>query len=447
MLRTLRTRRPAFTLVEMLVVMGIIIALAGVAVAVAESGAFGSQKVISAADRASGWLLIAKQRAVRDQTANGVRFFRHPQAAADPNTYAYRFTEAQYIEQPNPWAPNPAQEANPTGPRIVFSYQWTTSTTPPQFVVKEVYLVSFDPQNPAVNTARAADLAEFDSRVSAGDYLRLPDLGANIRVIDTGSPPGPQPGPTAQLFLNVPNPTVGQPPVDVQVPPTNFRRLIVDLQQLQQTLDLSAANSPFTSGNPQRATMTTYKFAFQAQPRPLMGEPILQLTGNTCIDFRDQTERVVLGGQPVTNPYYLPTNLNNPPNTDPRLTSNPQISTTTTFGVDVNTPTSSPAPPGSWEYFDILFTPTGQVQNPQGGLICLWIRDPDKLGPANNLQPHPRFQPPTPTDSPAAFDQAGEQVLVTVYTRSGYIAVHPVTRPGTGPDPYTAAKDGINSGF
>ena len=35
-----------------------------IAVAVAESGAFGSQKVISAADRASGWLLIAKQRAV-----------------------------------------------------------------------------------------------------------------------------------------------------------------------------------------------------------------------------------------------------------------------------------------------------------------------------------------------------------------------------------------------
>lgn len=441
MLRTLRTRRPAFTLVELMVVMGIMIALAGIAVAVAESGAFGSQKVISAADRASGWLLIAKQRAVRDQTPNGVRFFRHPQAATDPNTYAYRFTEAQYIEQPNPWAPNPAQEGNPTGPRIVFSYQWTTSTTPPQFVVKEVYLVSFDPQQQPgspTNQARAADLTEFDSRVSAGDYLRLPDLGANIRVIDSGSNPPAQPSPSAQIVLNLPNPTAGQPPVNVPVPQANFRRLLVDLQQLQQTLDLSAANSPYSNGNPQLATMTTYKFAFQAQPRPLMGEPILQLTGNTCIDFRDQTDQVQVGNTAVPNPYYQPANLGFTKVADPRTAAG--VSTTTSSGVDVGLASG-------WEYFDILFTPTGQVQNPQSGLICLWVRDPDKLGPANNLQPHPRFQPPTPTDSPTAFDQAGEQVLVTVYTRSGYIAVHPVTRPGTGPDPYTAAKDGINSGF
>jgi type II secretory pathway pseudopilin PulG len=422
-------RRPAFTLVELLVVIALIIALAGIAVAVAESGAFGSQKVISAGDRASGWLLIARQRAIRDGAARGVRFFRSPQAVANPGdqAQAYRFTEAQYIEQPDPWVPNPAQEGNPFGPRIVFSYQWNPTATPPQYVVKEVYLVAFDPNgNSGTNNALAGSLLEYDQRVTAGDYLRLPEFGASIRITDTGSPPGPQPGANPWLVLNRADGS------DVTVPPANFRRMYVDVSQLQQVLDLAAAHNVRRNNNdPQRGVLTTYKYAFQARPRPLIGEPILQLTGNSCIDFRDRNP----GSAPNLNPYYPAANLGL------TLAQNPPP---TTFGVDVT-------PGSNWEYFDILFNPDGTVQNPQGGLICLWVRDPDKIGPSNNLQPHPRLQtqPALQTDSPAAFDQAGEQVLVTIYTRTGLIATHPVARPDGSPttDPYRNAKDGINSGF
>ncbi|MGL6095447.1 MAG: prepilin-type N-terminal cleavage/methylation domain-containing protein, partial [Fimbriiglobus sp.] len=68
-------RRPGFTLVELLVAISIAILLAALAAGLINSGAFGSQRVISSADRVSGWLLIAKQRAQRDGQPRGVRFF------------------------------------------------------------------------------------------------------------------------------------------------------------------------------------------------------------------------------------------------------------------------------------------------------------------------------------------------------------------------------------
>ena len=68
-------RRSGFTLVELLVVMTLMVILAALAVGVAYSGAIGSQKVVSGGDRASGWLLISKQRAQRDGAPRGVRFY------------------------------------------------------------------------------------------------------------------------------------------------------------------------------------------------------------------------------------------------------------------------------------------------------------------------------------------------------------------------------------
>jgi prepilin-type N-terminal cleavage/methylation domain-containing protein len=82
-------------------------------------------------------------------------------------------------------------------------------------------------------------------------------------------------------------------------------------------------------------------------------------------------------------------------------------------------PTSSPDP-----YYDILFSPSGTVQNLLGssnGKIILWVRDVS--------------QDP---------DQPGEQSLITVYTRSGVIAAHPVDL--TSGNPYSFTLDPRYSG-
>lgn len=353
MTRTGAAGRPAFTLVELLVVMSMVIVLAALAVGVAESGAFGSQKVVSAADRASGWLLVAKQRALRDGRPRGVRFLLSPGGAAD----YYTSREAQYIEVPEAWTPNPT--ALSTGPRIVFVYQTGPSS-------QQVYFAS---QNPSDVQAGS----EFDQRVTAGYMLWLPELGGNYYVN--------QVGPVTQVTAGGAN--------------LSARLLTLGTTTGVPTYpDLGAAVSPTTT--PPTATKSTFQFAFVAPPQPLVGEPLLQLTGQTiAIDVRF---------------------VQDPPTTGP-LVVRPLGPLATTGGVTAT----------GTQHFDVLFTPSGQVLGAPGGLIALWVRDQEKVA-----------------DPRGAFDQAGEQVLVAVYPRTGAIATHPVTN---GTDPHAAAKDGLNSGL
>lgn len=371
-------RRVAFTLIELLVVMAIMIVLLAITAAVAFSGAFNSQKVVHASDRASGWLLIAKNRAKRDGVPRGVRFLRDPANLT-------QVTEAQYIEAPEQWAPNPNQELNPSGPRIMFAYTQHKQPPPvnplyPAVQFRQVFFVS--------NVA--ADLAEFDQRVTPGDMLILPEIGGPYRIVSISTTSPLNSAPTdQQVHTGVPIPGgffLHRNPGNAN---DNARELI-----LASYPDLGALHSPTPTGPPvpRETTLTTYKFAIQPQPRPLLGEPLLQLTGTTVIDF-------AAVGQP-----------------------------TTTVGVTMD-------PTG---HFDILFSPSGQVLNNPNGLICLWVRDPEKL------QGNPRL----PNDS-AGYDLAGEQILVTIYTRTGFIATHPISTLGFGPgyDPWLFAKDGVNSGF
>ena len=272
-----RPARPGYTLVELLVVMSLIILLAALALGVSQTGMFGSQKVISAGDRVSGWLLIAKQRAVRDGAPRGVRFFSSP---GDPT----RFTEAQYIESPEAWVPNPGQETNPTGARIVFSIQWWKSPVPgkPNVVssTQPTWNAAGDPTgnvNPpkcyyasgtssggswVVSAAVLSDMSEFDQRVSIGDSLTLPEFGKNFRIT----------GINASVTEVV---TIG----GVQVPPSAFREL-----GLMNTPDFSAAGTEHPSSmTPAQAltrpgSLTTYKFGFQRSPQPLLGEPALPVS-------------------------------------------------------------------------------------------------------------------------------------------------------------------------
>jgi len=87
--------RSAFTLVELLVVIAVIVALLGLVAAVAPR--FGErQRPSRGAGQLQSWLNLAKQRALRDQRPRGIRLPSVPNNAAG---YAY-ITEVQFIELP-----------------------------------------------------------------------------------------------------------------------------------------------------------------------------------------------------------------------------------------------------------------------------------------------------------------------------------------------------------
>jgi prepilin-type N-terminal cleavage/methylation domain-containing protein len=90
-LRTIR-KRPGFTLIELLVAMTIIVFLATLAVLILPRLNEG-QRAGKGADMLQGWLLIAKQRALRSGVACGLHF------NDDPNNPLF-MTEAYYVEQP-----------------------------------------------------------------------------------------------------------------------------------------------------------------------------------------------------------------------------------------------------------------------------------------------------------------------------------------------------------
>ena len=92
-------RRNAFTLMEMLVAITIIVVLAALAAAFAPR-IDDNQKLSRAVDNLEQWLLTAKMRARRDGLATGLRFV---QAPGDANsTYGPSYSQFQYIQQPDP---------------------------------------------------------------------------------------------------------------------------------------------------------------------------------------------------------------------------------------------------------------------------------------------------------------------------------------------------------
>ncbi len=94
-------RSAGFTLVELLVVVFLILVLATLVVAFAPRLAE-RQKVPRGASQLQGWLLIAKQRAKRDQLPTGVRLQPDPD---NPNVYR----ELQYIQKPDDWTGGPVR--------------------------------------------------------------------------------------------------------------------------------------------------------------------------------------------------------------------------------------------------------------------------------------------------------------------------------------------------
>lgn len=91
-----RARRGGFTLIELIVVISILAALAALTVAFFPS-AYSSAREASAAQQVQGWLSIAKQRAQRDGQPRGVRLWIK-------DTSTMQVSECEYIEQPPDYA-------------------------------------------------------------------------------------------------------------------------------------------------------------------------------------------------------------------------------------------------------------------------------------------------------------------------------------------------------
>jgi prepilin-type N-terminal cleavage/methylation domain-containing protein len=83
--------RRAFTLVELLVVVTLVLVIAGIGVMFVPNMA-DQQRAAEGGSQVQGWLNIAKQRALRDQAPRGIRFY--------PNS-ANVAVEAVYIDQPD----------------------------------------------------------------------------------------------------------------------------------------------------------------------------------------------------------------------------------------------------------------------------------------------------------------------------------------------------------
>jgi prepilin-type N-terminal cleavage/methylation domain-containing protein len=355
--------RRGFTLVEMLVVMGIIVLLTAAAMLIVPS-ALDRNRSTDAVTTLRGWLEIAQARAARDGAPRGVRLIvdlSKPHPTSNPASFTGSeerlwITEAQYIEappvlvfNPNPPYPNSfvtvgsALQPHPHTPRVEFSYTVapTGSTTPPAGTV-------------------------------TGRVCMLRGLDANQVLLVTNSMTGGN-----------------QPTLSLPVLGTWHRIIGVGAQQQEPNI-VSGVNSFFVELTLDHYPDTelgastfyvTHHFGIYGPPRPLLGEPTMQLPTNTC--------------------------------------------------VDLNQFVSSPAGVVTSDY-DILFAPSGSLAFSTTILgdphVFLCVRDFRKGSPMNLFDP-------------LRVREGGEMMILAIKSRSGAIAVQPVDYAG---DPYSFAKQSVS---
>jgi prepilin-type N-terminal cleavage/methylation domain-containing protein len=193
-------RRAGFTLIELLVVITIIIVLAGLALALLPT-ANDHQKATQGAGMVQGWLLIAKQRALRDQMPRGIRLLY------DPDGFC---RQLQYIEQPDDFSGGQATTTPPGA--VAFTGVDLTGgfTDPTQYLVQPGDLF----ETPIQGTPPGGSLHQITA-VS----------GPQALTVNASNPLPPAVGTSSYRIVRMPRPAVADPtlnlPKDIAIdPPT-----------------------------------------------------------------------------------------------------------------------------------------------------------------------------------------------------------------------------------
>ncbi|HEV3256418.1 MAG TPA: type II secretion system protein [Gemmataceae bacterium] len=168
--------------------------------------------------------------------------------------------------------------------------------------------------------------------------------------------------------------------------------LVMQQTNLYLIIGVSASTMVQAMG-PSSASGTTSDYRIVRAPRPLLAEAPVELPQDVAID---------LTGVGQSNP--------------------PPPVTRSIIVPDFHAPPSLAKPGVS--HLDILFSPSGAVvrQGSKAGKFILWVRDITKP------------------------DLDGDQVLVTVYTRTGMVVPHPADPTNNYANPYTFTEDGRDSG-
>lgn len=369
MTRIKKHQRAGFTLIELMVVMGIIALLTAIVMLIAPN-VMDKDRARDAATQLQGALQNARLRALRDGLPRGVRLIVDPTSLVPtPNSPPYIFVTSsayQYIEVPP---------------------VYVTNTTTLSSYVQFVY---------TVNAAGA-----ITSRACSINGLTTDQLTQIVNAVNNAPASYP-----ATLSL----PTLGFWATMSSATASSTSSCTVVLA-VYPDASLGAETS-----------LSTYQFGIYNAPRPLLGEPSMQMPVNTCIDLSD----------------------------------------------GVSSPSFSQIPGsvlGSTDY-DILFNPSGQLMTPSAiGQVFLWVRDPTKGIATPGLPTNPdknggafcSMSPSAPslgsipssqyatfwstanTAGPfnTALNAGGEQLLVTIKASSGGTGVAPIF---WGNSPYAYAQ-------
>lgn len=342
-------RRRGFTLIELMVVIAIIAFLAGLTMLVVPT-IMEKDRTVDAVTSIEGWLQNARLRALRDKQPRGVRFIIN--TGLPPHVS----TEAAYIELPPVIVLGDGPGSYPlNSPRVIFTYD--VNTPVPQY-----------PQGSIANRrCQLQNLTPFQvQQVQPGSTLHMPVLNATqFYLITNVFPAG---GGNAPGTFNV----------------------IVELADYPDA-QMGAGTS-----------LATYHFGISSVPRPLLGEPVMQLPVNTCVDLTPN----------VSQPGFT--------------------------GV-----------PGQMDY-DVMFAPSGQTlsvataqSTGAAGQIFLWVRDYTKVPEMEPLTLGWATYPNGPASAAYmnALRRGGEQMIVVVKSKSGGIGAAPVFWPdGTINDPFYNAR-------
>ncbi len=193
--------RRAFTLIEMLVVIALLLILLTVAAAMFPRFAE-NQRIVKGADQIQGWLLIAKQRALRDRRPTGIRFVGAP---------GQPITEMIYIQQADDYSGGRYVQPGP-----LFSFDPVRG-----------YLCNF--QGPGVDFFGAAGPSQPDLwTVQPGDYIEFFGGGlvheisfvespTSLRVHRNSSRPPftPLAGTSNYRIIRQPRPVAGEAPLQL----------------------------------------------------------------------------------------------------------------------------------------------------------------------------------------------------------------------------------------